>query len=211
MTAARLDVDNLTVRFGDRVVLDHFSMHAEPGEIVGLFGTSGRGKSTVLRAIAGLLLPEAGRVLIDGSDQVAVPTHRRNIGYVFQDLQLFEHLTVAENVGYGLTIAKVARPERDRRVAELLDMVALNDRGRERITNLSGGERQRIALARSLATRPRALLLDEPFSALDRDLHDRLVTETRALLKRLSVTSVHVTHDRSEAAELCDRTLSLDD
>jgi thiamine transport system ATP-binding protein len=163
----------------------------------------------VLRVIAGLLKPEAGTVTIDGVDVTNVPTHRRNVGYVFQDHQLFSHLDVGGNVGYGLAMANIAKPERAQRVAELLALIGMAGREGDAIMTLSGGESQRVALARSLAPQPRVLLLDEPFSALDRELHDRLVLDTRALLKRLQVTAVHVTHDHDEAAAMCDRTMSL--
>lgn len=209
MTAAHLLVDRVSVRFGARHVLDHFSLDLAPGEIVGLVGPSGCGKSTALRVIAGLQAPDAGKVLIDGHDVTATPAHRRNVGMIFQDQQLFGHLDVAANIAYALTIQRIDRATRRRRVDELLAMVGLDGFADRAVRDLSGGEAQRVALARSLAPEPRVLLLDEPFSALDRSLHDRLCTETRALLRKVGITAVHVTHDDAEAAAMCDRVVSM--
>ena len=144
------------------------------GEIVGLLGPSGSGKSTLLRVIAGLVIPDRGMVRIDGVDVTDVPTHRRGVGMVFQDEQLFEHLDVAGNVGFGLRMRGDAPPARQHRVAEMLDLVGLAGFERRNVRQLSGGEAKRVALARSLAPSPRVLLLDEPLTGLDRELHDRL-------------------------------------
>jgi thiamine transport system ATP-binding protein len=167
--AASIEVREVSVSFGERQVLDRFSLSVEPGEIVALLGPSGCGKSTLLRVIAGLQLADHGSVLIDGTDMADVPTHRRRVGMVFQDQQLFPNLDVAGNVGYALKLAGVAAAARAARVGELLELVGLCGFERRNITQLSGGEGQRVALARSLAASPRVLLLDEPFSALDRD------------------------------------------
>ena len=206
-----LDVRDVRVRFGDRAVLDGVSLHVERGDTVALLGPSGSGKSTLLRVIAGIVAPDAGRVVLDGADVTAQPTHRRSIGMVFQDEQLFPHLDVAGNVGFGLRMAGVAKPERVERVAELLGLVGLDGFAARRIDRLSGGERKRVALARSLAPSPKLLLLDEPLTGLDRELHDRLAGEVRDLLATLGTTAVWVTHDAEEAAGVADRVVTLGD
>lgn len=204
-----LEVDQVRVRFGDRVVLDDVALTVNDGEIVGLLGPSGCGKSTLLRVIAGLQLIESGAVRWDGEDLANVPAHARRFGFVFQDQQLFPHLNVAANIGFGLKMARVAKPTIANRVGELLELVGLPGYDRRSIATLSGGEGQRVALARALAPEPRLLLLDEPFSALDRELHDRLAVEVRGLLKQLGMTALHVTHDPDEAAVVCDRVIRL--
>jgi thiamine transport system ATP-binding protein len=204
-----LDVQKVTVRFGDRVVLDHVSLTVNDGEIVGLLGPSGCGKSTLLRVIAGLQPVESGVVRWNSEDLANVPAHARRFGFVFQDQQLFPHLDVAANVGFGLKMAHAAKPAIAKRVGELLELVGLPGYERRSTATLSGGEGQRIALARALAPQPRLLLLDEPFSALDRELHDRLAVEVRGLLKQLGMTAIHVTHDPDEAAVVCDRVIRL--
>jgi thiamine transport system ATP-binding protein len=204
-----LDVDDVTVRFGDRTVLDRVSLHVERGETVALLGPSGSGKSTLLRVVAGILPPDSGRVVLDGDDITSVPTHLRSIGMVFQDEQLFPHLDVAGNVGFGLRMERLPKAERVSLVRELLDLVGLADLGSRRIDRLSGGERKRVALARSLAPRPKLLLLDEPLTGLDRDLHDRLATEVRDVLASVGSTAVWVTHDATEASVVAGRTVTL--
>ena len=202
-----LEVDGVLVRFGERVVLDDVSLTVKDGEIVGLLGPSGCGKSTLLRVIAGLQSIEMGVVRWDGDDLANVPAHSRRFGFVFQDQQLFPHMSVAANVGFGLKMAHAAKPAIATRVGELLELVGLPGYERRSIATLSGGEGQRVALARALAPEPRLLLLDEPFSALDRELHDRLAVEVRGLLKHLGMTAIHVTHDPDEAAVMCDRVI----
>ena len=204
-----LRVDAVTVRFGDRAVLDRRSLTVARGTTTALLGPSGSGKSTLLRVIAGLLVPDAGSVSLDGDDVTSLPPHRRGVGMVFQDDVLFPHLDVAGNIGYGLRAHRVARADLAARVTELLALVGLDGFERRAVTTLSGGEAQRVALARALAPHPRALLLDEPFGALDRELHDRLVADVRALLARLAITAVHVTHDRDEAAAMADTIVQL--
>ncbi|HEX6787231.1 MAG TPA: ATP-binding cassette domain-containing protein [Acidimicrobiales bacterium] len=205
-----LDVDGITVRFGDRVVLDEVGLAVGTGEVVGLLGPSGSGKSTLLRVIAGLLVPDRGRVAWDGVDLRTVPTHRRRFGLVFQDHQLFPHRDVAGNVGFGLSVAGRPPAEIRARVAELLDLVGLRGFERRGVASLSGGEAQRVALARALAPSPRLLLLDEPLGALDRELHDRLALDLRRLLKEVGIAGLHVTHDREEADTVADRVVTLD-
>jgi thiamine transport system ATP-binding protein len=204
-----LEVDRVRVRFGDRVVLDNVSLTVNDGEIVGLLGPSGCGKSTLLRVIAGLQAIESGAVRWDGDGLANVAAHARRFGFVFQDQQLFPHMDVAANVGFGLKMAHAAKPAIAKRVGELLELVGLPGYERRSIETLSGGEGQRIALARALAPEPRLLLLDEPFSALDRELHDRLAVEVRGVLKQLGMTAIHVTHDPDEASVVCDRVIRL--
>ena len=205
-----LEVDGVTVRFGDRVVLDEVGLTVGSGEVVGLLGPSGSGKSTLLRVIAGLLVPDHGRVAWDGEDLRTVPTHRRRFGLVFQDHQLFPHRDVARNVGFGLSVSGKPQAEIRRRVTELLDLVGLPGFERRGVASLSGGEAQRVALARALAPSPRLLLLDEPLGALDRELHDRLALDLRRLLKEVGIAGLHVTHDRDEAGTVADRVVSLE-
>jgi thiamine transport system ATP-binding protein len=208
---ARLVVDGVTVRFGARVVLDRVGLEVAAGEIVALLGPSGSGKSTLLRVIAGLLPPDAGRIILDGDDITRRPAHRRGVGLVFQDEQLFPHRSVAANVGFGLRMLRTATSEVERRVGELLELVGLAGYGDRGVGALSGGEAKRVALARSLAPRPRVLLLDEPLTGLDADLHDRLVADIGAVLRATGTTAVHVTHDRAEADALADRVVHIGD
>jgi thiamine transport system ATP-binding protein len=199
------------VRFGEHAALDGVSLDVAEREIVALLGPSGSGKSTLLRVIAGIIAPDAGTVVLDGVDVTSLPTHRRAIGMVFQDEQLFPHLDVAGNVGFGLRITGVDKPTRRRRVDELLELVGLAGFGRRRIDGLSGGERKRVALARTLAPAPRLILLDEPLTGLDRELHDRLAGEVRDVLVETRSTALWVTHDADEATTLATRTLHLPD
>lgn len=204
-----LEVHDVTVRFGDRTVLDRVSLHVDTGEVVAVLGPSGVGKSTLLRVVAGLLAPDSGSVHIDGRDVTREPAHRRNVGLVFQDEQLFPHLDVAANVGFGLRMRRDRRDDIRARVDELLDLVGLPGFGDRRVDRLSGGEAKRVALARSLAPRPAVLLLDEPLTGLDRDLHDRLAVELSGVLRATGTTVLLVTHDVDEAATIADRTRTL--
>ena len=204
-----LRVDDVTVRFGDRVVLDAIDLEVADREVVALLGPSGSGKSTLLRVIAGIIAPGSGRIVLDGCDVTDQPTHRRSVGMVFQDEQLFPHMNVGANIAFGLRVAGVDKRQRQRRVAELLEVVGLAGFESRRIDGLSGGERKRVALARSLAPRPKLLLLDEPLTGLDRELHDRLTVEVRSILDSTGTTALWVTHDHAEAAVVADRTLLL--
>jgi thiamine transport system ATP-binding protein len=204
-----LDVAGLTVSLGGRPVLDEVSLTVAPDEAVALLGPSGVGKSTLLRVVAGLVTPDAGVVTWDAIDLADVPAHRRSIGLVFQDAVLFPHRDVAGNVGYGLDVIGVPEAERRHEIERLLDLVDLGGLGERAVDTLSGGQAQRVALARALGARPRLLLLDEPFGALDRDLRERLGAEVRDLLRSLGVPAVHVTHDAGEAALVADRVLEL--
>ncbi|MEO1456048.1 MAG: ABC transporter ATP-binding protein [Pseudomonadota bacterium] len=181
------------------------------GEILALLGPSGCGKTTMLRIIAGLAAPDpGGSVCFDGEDVTAVPIERRRVGMVFQSYALFPNLTVRGNVGYGLRVQRVARGEAEARVAEVLALCRIAELADRRVTVLSGGQRQRVALARAVAVRPRALLLDEPLSALDAGLREALRDELAELLRRLGTTAVFVTHDQSEAMAIADRVAVLD-
>jgi thiamine transport system ATP-binding protein len=206
---AQLLVDDVTVDFGGRRVLDRVRLEVSPDEVVCLLGPSGSGKSTLLQVVAGLLAPDEGTVRWSGQDLAAVPPHRRRFGLVFQDALLFPHRDVAGNVGYGLTVSGAGWAAAAQRVAELLSLVGLAGYGPRQVTTLSGGEAQRVALARALAPRPRLLLLDEPFGALDRELRDRLAVDVRRLLHELGTPAIHVTHDLTEADLVGDRVVRL--
>ncbi|MEU7019730.1 ABC transporter ATP-binding protein [Streptomyces sp. NPDC046203] len=206
-----LTLAGATVRFGGRAVLDAVDLEVAEHEIVCVLGPSGSGKSTLLRAVAGLQPLDGGRVLLGGVDQTAVPTHRRGVGLMFQDHQLFPQRDVAGNVAFGLRMRGVAKGEQAARVEELLDLVGLPGAGRRAVSALSGGEQQRVALARALAPRPRLLMLDEPLGQLDRGLRERLVVELRALFGTLGTTVLAVTHDQGEAFALADRIVVMRD
>ena len=206
-----LEVREVRVSFDSVTVLDRLSLTVDAREVVALLGPSGSGKSTLLRVVAGLVVPESGSVWIDGEDVTATPTHRRSVGMVFQDDQLFPHLSVGDNVGFGLKMAGVDRRDRTDRVAGLLGLVGLDGFADRDVADLSGGEAKRVALARSLAPEPKVLLLDEPLTGLDRELHDRLTGEVASILRDVGTTAVWVTHDRDEAATIADRTLLIDD
>jgi putative spermidine/putrescine transport system ATP-binding protein len=180
------------------------------GETLVLLGPSGCGKTTMLRIIAGLEMPDAGgRVLFDGKDMTAVPIERRNVGMVFQSYALFPNMSVSDNIGYGLKIRGIPARERAARVAELVALTNISGLENRRIDQLSGGQRQRVALARAVAIRPGILLLDEPLTALDAALRDRLRGELNRLLRALGITTIYVTHDQSEAMELGDRVVVM--
>lgn len=188
--------------------VDGVSLHVAPGEVLALLGASGSGKSSLLRAVAGLQPLAAGSVAWDGDDLAGVPTHKRSFGMIFQDAALFPTMDVGRNVAYGLT--GTSRAARAARVAELLELVGLPGFERRRVTELSGGQAQRVALARSLAPAPRLLLLDEPLSALDRGLREHLADVVRDVLRATGTTAVHVTHDQDEAATVADRVGVMD-
>ncbi|MEU2438530.1 ABC transporter ATP-binding protein [Streptomyces rubradiris] len=206
-----LSLDAATVRFGGRAVLDGVGLEVAEHEVVCVLGPSGSGKSTMLRAVAGLQPLDSGRVLLDGRDQNGVPAHRRDVGLMFQDHQLFPQRDVGANVAFGLRMHGVARRERDAEVGRLLDLVGLPGAARRAVAALSGGEQQRVALARALAPRPRLLMLDEPLGQLDRSLRERLVVELRELFGRLGTTVLAVTHDQGEAFALADRVVVMRD
>ncbi|MCF3964200.1 ABC transporter ATP-binding protein [Streptomyces fuscigenes] len=204
-----LTLQDVTVRFGARAALDAVRLDVAEHEIVSVLGPSGSGKSTLLRVVAGLQAPDSGRVLLAGADQAPVPVHRRGVGLMFQDHQLFPQRDVAGNVAFGLRMHGVPRGEQAERVEELLELVGLPGAGGRSVAALSGGEQQRVALARALAPRPRLLMLDEPLGQLDRGLRERLVVELRGLFQRLGTTVLAVTHDQGEAFALADRVVVM--
>jgi len=199
-----LELDAVCKRFGDTVTADTLSLAVERGAFVTLLGPSGSGKSTLLRMVAGLERPDAGRILIEGRDVAGVAPWRRDLGMVFQSYAVFPHMTVAQNVAYGLTVRKVPRQLRARRVAEMLDLVGLPGFEDRDITRLSGGEQQRVALARALAPQPRMLLLDEPLSALDEKIRREMQGELKHIQRRTGTTFLYVTHDQEEALTMSD-------
>jgi len=192
-------------------LLRGISFTVATGETVCLLGPSGSGKSTLLRIIAGLETCEKGQVCWEGEDLAAVPPHRRGFGLVFQDYALFPHLTVRENVTFGLRMQKMPVAQIDLRTTEILEMVDLTGFEDRRVTDLSGGEQQRVALARALAPNPRLLMFDEPLGALDRNLRDQLLNDLRRILHESGVPAIYVTHDQEEAFTLADRLLLLHD
>jgi ABC-type Fe3+/spermidine/putrescine transport system ATPase subunit len=203
--AALLDIRDVSKSYGDTQALRGVSLGIEAGAIACLLGPSGCGKTTLLRVIAGLERADSGTVVFDGQPIDDLPAHLRGFGLMFQEYALFPHRDVAENIAFGLRMRNLPRSQIDARVAEMLALVDLEGYARRRVYELSGGERQRVALARSLAPNPRLLMLDEPLGALDRTLRERLLDELRAILKRVGVTSVYVTHDQSEAFAVSDR------
>jgi putative spermidine/putrescine transport system ATP-binding protein len=192
-------------RFGDVVAVDGVSLDVRPGEFFSLLGPSGSGKTTCLRIIAGFEQPTSGLVLLDGKDVSDLPPFDRDVNTVFQDYALFPHMTVAQNVGYGLMVRKVAKEERTARVADALAMVRLEHLGVRKPMQLSGGQRQRVALARSLVMRPRVLLLDEPLGALDLKLRQAMQIELKEIQQEVGLTFIYVTHDQEEALTMSDR------
>jgi ABC-type Fe3+/spermidine/putrescine transport system ATPase subunit len=205
-----LVLEALGKRFGEVAAVSELSLEVGEGEFLSLLGPSGCGKTTTLRMIAGFETPTAGRIRMAGRDVTALPPQRRAMGMVFQSYALFPHLDVTENVAFGLKAQGVPRAGIAGRVARALEMVDLAGYGRRRVQELSGGQQQRVALARALAPEPPLLLLDEPLSNLDAALRERTRAELRALLKRLRMTAVFVTHDQAEAFELSDRIAILD-
>ncbi|WP_153392917.1 ABC transporter ATP-binding protein [Ornithinicoccus halotolerans] len=200
-----LELADVSVRFGATTAVDDVSLALPEGEVLAVLGPSGCGKSTLLRAAAGLEELDAGRVLLDDQDLAGVPTHRRGFALLFQDGQLFPQRSVAENVGYPLRLRRAPTQRRRERVAELLELVGMAGMGDRRPGTLSGGQQQRVALARALAAEPRVLLLDEPLSALDRGLRERLAADLRDVLVRTRTTALLVTHDHDEAFTVADR------
>jgi thiamine transport system ATP-binding protein len=196
---------DLTVRFGTVEAVRDVDLDVPAGSVTAVLGPSGCGKSTLLRAVAGLEPPASGSVAYDGQDLAHVPTHKRGFALMFQDGQLFGHQSVGRNVGYALRLRGESRAGTARRTADLLELVGLAGYEDRMPATLSGGERQRVALARSLAVAPRMLLLDEPLSALDRDLRERLAGELHDILRRAGTTALLVTHDQEEAFAIADR------
>jgi len=202
-------VENVSKQFGSFKAVDQVSVEVESGSLVALLGPSGSGKSTLLRLIAGLELPDSGRILLTGKDATYQSVQERNIGFVFQHYALFKHLTVRQNIAFGLEIRKATKTKVKERVEELLDLVQLRGLGNRYPSQLSGGQRQRVALARSLAVEPEVLLLDEPFGALDAKVRKDLRAWLRRLHDEVHVTTVFVTHDQEEAMEVSDQVVVM--
>jgi putative spermidine/putrescine transport system ATP-binding protein len=202
---ASVEVRGLSRSYDAVVALRAVDLWVEPGEFMSLLGPSGCGKTTLLRCIAGLIAPTSGDVLVDGRDITHLPVHRRGLGMVFQSYALFPHMTVAENVGFGLRMRGMATAEAQKHIAEALTLLQMQGLEQRYPAQLSGGQQQRVALARSLVTHPKVLLLDEPFGALDAQLRDAMQIELRRMLRRLGVTTVFVTHDQHEAFTMSDR------
>ena len=206
-----IEAKNVTKRFGDFVALDDVSVSIATGSLTALLGPSGGGKSTLLRVIAGLEVPDEGSVEIAGADATALPPQQRNVGFVFQHYAAFKHLSVRRNVAFGLEIRKRPKAEIKARVDELLELVHLENFGDRLPAQLSGGQRQRMALARALAVEPSVMLLDEPFGALDAQVRKELRTWLRRLHDEVHVTTVIVTHDQEEAMDVADEIVVLAD
>ncbi|MCA0452846.1 MAG: ABC transporter ATP-binding protein [Chloroflexi bacterium] len=200
-----LEVRDVYRAFGTQPVLRGIDLTIADHEIVCLLGPSGCGKTTLLRIVAGLEQPDRGAVLLDGQNIASMPTHRRGFGLMFQDFALFPHMTVAENVAFGLRMQNMGKAEQKRRVAEMLDLVGLAGFEQRDVARLSGGERQRVALARSLAPNPKLLMLDEPLGSLDAILREELLVELRHIIKQVGLTAIYVTHDQHEAFAIADR------
>ncbi len=211
----KIEVQGLVKSFGNVVAVDNVSFKVEKGEVVGLLGPSGCGKTTVLRALAGLEDITKGEILLDGklvassSRHVMVPPEKRRLGLVFQSYALWPHMTVHDNIAYCLHSRKLPKDEREKKIHDVLELVGLPDLAKRYPSQLSGGQQQRIALARSLSYEPDVVLLDEPLSNLDMKVRERMRGELRALLKRLGLTSVFVTHDQEEAFVISDRILLM--
>jgi sulfate transport system ATP-binding protein len=204
-----ISVRDLSKRYGTFQAVDGVSFDVPAGQLVALLGPSGSGKSTILRIIAGLEIAETGSVELTGEDATAVPIQRRGVGFVFQHYSLFRHMTVRDNIAFGLKVRKLPRAQVQARVDELLDLVQLAGYAARYPSQLSVGQRQRVALARALAPRPKVLLLDEPFGALDAKVRDELRTWLRQLHDEVHVTSLFVTHDQQEAFEVADQVVVL--
>ncbi|MFZ9806345.1 MAG: ABC transporter ATP-binding protein [Ilumatobacteraceae bacterium] len=204
-TSFAISLRHVSKRFGDVVAVADVSLDIADGEFLTLLGPSGSGKTTVLRMIAGFELPSSGEILLNGSDVSNEPAFKRDVNTVFQDYALFPHMTVAENVEYGMRVRKVDKTERTQRRDEALRMVRLTQLADRMPAQLSGGQRQRVALARAIVNRPKVLLLDEPLGALDLKLREEMQTELKALQRTLNITFVYVTHDQGEALSMSDR------
>lgn len=207
--AGRLDIEGVSKTFGDVVALADISLGVAAGEFVTILGPSGSGKTTLLKVIAGFETADLGRIRVDGSDVTDLDPARRNIGMVFQNYALFPHLNVARNVGYPLAMRGMRKGEIAERVGEALEMVELGGMAERLPKQLSGGQQQRVALARATVFRPRLLLLDEPFGALDRKLREQMQLEVRRLQRRLGLTTLFITHDQEEALIMSDRVAVL--
>lgn len=206
---AFLELTHISKVFGQTPAVHDFNLQVERGEFVSFLGPSGCGKTTTLRMIAGFELPTTGTIVIDGNDVTYKPPQKRNTGMVFQAYALFPNMTVADNIGFGMKIARKSKEEIKKRVAEMLAIIKMNDFGQRYPYQLSGGQQQRVALARALAISPQVLLLDEPLSALDAKIRVSLRQEIRAIQQNLGITTIYVTHDQEEALSLSDRVVVM--
>jgi iron(III) transport system ATP-binding protein len=209
-----IEFKSVSKTYQDKVVIDNFSLVVDPGQRVVILGPSGCGKTTVLRLLAGFIAPDTGSVSIAGKlvaadGKIIQPPESRNLGMVFQDLALWPHLTVEGNLEFGLTAQRVSKPERQRRIAEMLELVQMEEYCRARPAELSGGQQQRIALARALVLQPKALLMDEALSNLDEELNQHLRNELLRLHNQLGFTLIYVTHDRVEASDIGTRIVCM--
>jgi putative spermidine/putrescine transport system ATP-binding protein len=202
---ADVQLESVTKAYGDVVAVDDLALEVAPGEFFTMLGPSGSGKTTTLRLIAGFELPDEGRVLLNGADVTRQPPYARDVNTVFQDYALFPHLTVEDNVAYGLKVKRVKRAERKRRAVEALELVRLGGLEARKPSQLSGGQRQRVALARAIVNHPRVLLLDEPLGALDLKLRQDMQIELKRIQQEVGITFVYVTHDQEEALTMSDR------
>ncbi|EMT52526.1 ABC transporter ATP-binding protein [Brevibacillus borstelensis AK1] len=202
---ALLTLENVSVAYENQNILDNFSLNIEKGQLISLLGPSGCGKTTTLRLIAGFLEAKAGRFLFDGKDYTRVPVNKRNFGFVFQSYALFPHLSVFDNVAFGLRLRKVNQAEIDQRVRHILDVVSLNGFEKRFPKELSGGQRQRVAIARALVIQPDLLLFDEPLSNLDANLRVNMRVEIRRIQQELGITTVYVSHDQEECFSISDQ------
>lgn len=205
MSETILELKGLTKQFGETDVLKGIDIKVAKGEFITLLGSSGCGKTTTLRIIAGLEEPDEGQVILNGQDITQTPPERRNVNTVFQNYALFPYMNVEKNIGYGLKIKKVPKDEIKRRVSEVLKMVQLEGYEKRKPDELSGGQRQRVAIARAVINQPKVLLLDEPLGALDLKLRRQMQTELKSLQKKLGITFIYITHDQEEAINMSDR------
>jgi putative spermidine/putrescine transport system ATP-binding protein len=209
-TGLPVTISGLSKSYGSVVALNDIDLSISGGEFVTLLGPSGSGKTTLLMAVAGFIRPSAGSIRFGSTEMIATPPHKRDIGVVFQSYALFPHMSVRQNVAYPLWVRRIARREIDVRVAQTLEMVRLAELAERSIDQLSGGQRQRVALARAIVFRPRVLLMDEPLSALDKNLREQMQVEIRHLQRQLGITTISVTHDQREAMTMADRVAVLD-
>ena len=210
MVRGALSLRDVTFSAGGSEIVRGVSLEVESGSTMAILGPSGCGKTTILRLVAGIERPDGGTIALSGVDLKSVPTHKRGIGFMFQDFALFPHLDVAGNIGFGLRHAGIPRSRRPLRIEEMLALVGLEGYGARSVDTLSGGERQRVALARTLAPEPEVLMLDEPLGSLDRVLRERLLIELRDILDQLDIPTIFVTHDQGEAFAIADRVAMMD-
>ncbi len=202
--SADVQLDNVWIRFGDFVAARDINIHIQKGEFFSFLGSSGCGKTTILRAVSGFSEPSEGRVLIGGKDMAGIGPNKRPTALIFQNLALFPLMPVWENIAFSMEVAGIAKAQRRKRADELLELIALSDQGDKMVNELSGGQKQRVAIARALCAEPDVLLLDEPLSALDLKLRQHMRTELRAIQQRVGITFIYITHDQGEALTMSD-------